>query len=87
MADELIADEIAAHFSGMDDSVALINATVADDTYALAQLGSNTEVNLMVIRNADHLEIQATKDWYAASSKSKTSYTAAVAAGKSYVAG
>ena len=32
---ELTADEIAAHFSAMDDSVTLINATVADDTDAL----------------------------------------------------
>ena len=39
------------------------------------------------LRNTDHLEIQAKKDWYAASSKSKTVYTAAVTAGKGYVAG
>jgi hypothetical protein len=87
MADVLTADEIAAHFSAMDDSVALINATVADDSEEIAMWGSAAEVKLMVTRNTDHLEIQATKDWYSDSSKSKTPYTSAVAAGKAYVAG
>jgi hypothetical protein len=86
MADEPTAEEIAAHFSAMDDSVSLINATVADDSEALGQFGSAEEVNLMVTRNTDHLEIQAAKDWYSASRKSKTPYTNAVTAGKAYVA-
>jgi|TARA_Y100000296_G_scaffold77549_1_gene99257 hypothetical protein len=86
MADVLTAEEIAAHFSAMDDSVTLINATVADDTEALEQFGSAAEVKLMVTRNTDHLEIQAAKDWYSDSSKSKTPYTNAVTAGKAYVA-
>ena len=86
MADEPTAEEIAAHFSAMDDSVTLINATVADDSEALGQFGSAAEVKLMVTRNTDHLEIQAAKDWYSASSKSKTPYTDAVTAGKAYVA-
>jgi hypothetical protein len=84
---ELTADEIAAHFSAMDDSVTLINATVADDTNALSQFGTAAEVKLMVTRNTDHLEVQAAKDWYSDSSKSKTTYTDAVTAGKAYVAG
>jgi hypothetical protein len=88
MADEEpTADEIAQHFSAMDDSVTLINATVADDTDALNQFGTAAEVKLMVTRNTDHLEIQAAKDWYSDSSKSKTPYTDAVTAGKAYVAG
>ena len=88
MADqELTADEIAAHFSAMDDSVTLINATIADDSDALAQFGSAAEVKLMVTRNTDHLELQATHSWYSDSSKSKTPYTNAVTAGKAYVAG
>ena len=86
MADVLTAEEIAAHFSAMDDSVDLINATVADDTEALDMFGSAAEVKLMVTRNTDHLEIQAAKDWYSDSSKSKTPYTNAVTAGKAYVA-
>tara|TARA_R100001132_G_C3205671_1_gene50949 strand:- start:235 stop:498 length:264 start_codon:yes stop_codon:yes gene_type:complete len=87
MADELTADEIAAHFSAMDDSVTLINATVADDTDALEMYGDAAEVKLMVTRNTDHLEIQAATDWYSDSSKTKTPYTGAVTAGKAYVAG
>ena len=85
MADELTADEIAAHFSAMDDSVTLINATVADDSEELAMHGSAAEVKLMVTRNTDHLELQATHSWYSDSSKSKTPYTNAVTAGKTYV--
>ena len=84
---EPTADEIAAHFSAMDDSVNLINATIADDTDALVSFGTADEVKLMVTRNTDHLEIQAAEDWYSDSSKSKTTYTDAVTAGKAYVAG
>ena len=87
MADELTADEIAAHFSAMDDSVTLINATIADDTDALKIYNDAAGVKEMVTRNTDHLEHQATKDWYSDSSKSKTPYTNAVTAGKAYVAG
>ncbi len=87
MADELTAEEIAAHFSAMDDSVTLINATVADDSDALEMHGNVAEVKLMVTRNTDHLELQATHSWYSDSSKSKTPYTNAVTAGKAYVAG
>ena len=77
--------EIAAHFSAMDDSVNLINSTVADDTYALNVYGDADEVKLMITRNTDHLEIQAAKDWYSDSSNSKTSYDNAVVIGKAYV--
>ena len=87
MADELTADEIAAHFSAMDDSVTLINATVADDTDALEMFGDAAGVKEMITRNTDHLELQAETDWYKASSKTKTPYTNAVTAGKAYVAG
>jgi elongation factor P hydroxylase len=86
MLDAPTEAEIAAHFSAMDDSVTLINATVADDTEALLIYGNDAEVKLMVTRNTDHLEIQAAKDWYSDSSNSKTSYTNAVTAGKAYVA-
>ena len=87
MADTPTVAEIAAHFSAMDDSVTLINATAADDADALAMYGSAAEVKLMVTRNTDHLELQATHSWYSDSSKSKTPYTGAVTAGKAYVAG
>ena len=87
MADTPTAAQIAAHFSAMDDSVTLINATVADDTEALSVFGTADEVKLMITRNTDHLELQATHSWYSDSSKSKTPYTNAVTAGKAYVAG
>ena len=86
MPDTPTEAEIAAHFSAMDDSVTLINETVADDTEALLICGDADEVKLMVTRNTDHLEIQAGKDWYSDSSNSKTPYIEAVAAGKAYVA-
>jgi hypothetical protein len=85
-ARDRLANEIAQHFSAMDDSVALVNATVADDTDALGVYGTAFEVGLMVLRNTDHLEIQAATDWYAASSVDKTPYSEAVTAGKAYVA-
>ena len=85
MDDELTADEIAAHFSAMDDSVNLINETVADDTDALARCGSAAEVKLMITRNTDHLEIQLDKDWAKDDSRDKSSYTDAIDAGKEYV--
>jgi hypothetical protein len=79
--------EIAQHFSAMDDSVNLIAAIVEDDARFVNQDRDGAEgVKLMVTRNTDHLEIQAAKDWYSASSNSKTSYENAVAIGKAYVA-
>ena len=87
MTDTPTESEIAAHFSAMDDSVTLINSTVADDADALDMYGNADEVKLMVTRNTDHLEIQAAKDWYSDSSVNKTPYTSAVTAGKDYVAG
>ena len=85
MADELTADEIAAHFAALDDSVTLINATIADDTDALKMYGDAAEVKLMMTRNTDHLEIQKETAWYKASAKTK--YTKAITDGKAYVAG
>ena len=80
------AAEIDAHFSAMDDSVNLINATVADDSDALEMHSTAEEVNLMVTRNTGHLELQLGRDWAMADSRSKISYTDAVTAGKAYVA-
>ena len=84
--DNPTAAQINAHFSAMDDSVNLINATVADDSDALATQTAE-EVKRMVTRNTDHLELQLSKDWAIADNRSKTSYTDAITAGKSYVAG
>jgi len=88
MLDTPTEAEIAAHFAAMDDSVELINKIVTDDTNPADPLRTAwtvAEVKLMVTRNTDHLEIQAAKDWYAESSKDKSSYDDAVAVGKAYV--
>ena len=86
MPDAPTEEEIAAHFSAMDDSVTLINATVADDTEALQMCRTAAEVKRMIASNTGHLELQATKDWYSESNNNKTPYTNAVTAGKAYVA-
>ena len=84
MPDTPTTEEINAHFSAMDDSVDLINSTVADDTDALSTQTAE-EVKEMVTRNTDHLELQLGKDWAVNDSRSKTSYTDAITAGKAYV--
>tara|TARA_R100000306_G_C4347093_1_gene128174 strand:+ start:210 stop:473 length:264 start_codon:yes stop_codon:yes gene_type:complete len=87
MSEELTAEEIAAHFSAMDDSVNLINATVADDADALGTYSSAEEVKLMMKRNTDHLEIQLVKDWATEDSRDKSSYTDAITTGVNYING
>ena len=88
MSKELTAEEINAHFSAMDDSVNLINDTIADDTQALeSAMGSAEEVKLMMKRNTDHLELQLDKDWAVADSRDKSSYTDAITTGVNYING
>ena len=88
MAEELTAEEINAHFKAMDDSVNLINDTIADDTQALeSAMGSAEEVKLMMKRNTDHLELQLDKDWAVADSRDKTSYPDAITTGVNYING
>ena len=87
MSEEITAEEINAHFSAMDDSVTLINDTIADNTDALEMFGSEEEVKLMVKRNTDHLELQLDKDWATEDSRDKSSYTDAITAGVNYING
>ena len=87
MSEELTAEEINAHFSAMDDSVTLINDTIADNTDALEMFGSEEEVKLMMKRNTDHLELQLDKDWATEDSRDKSSYTDAITAGVNYING
>ena len=87
MSEELTAEDITAHFSAMDDSVNLITNTIADDADALEMFGSAEEVNLMMKRNTDHLELQLDKDWAVADSRDKSSYTDAITAGVNYING
>ena len=87
MSEELTAEEINGHFSAMDDSVNLINDTIADDSDALKQFGTAEEVKIMLKRNTDHLEIQLVKDWATEDSRDKSSYTDAITAGVNYING
>jgi hypothetical protein len=87
MSEEITAEEINQHFSAMDDSVNLITNTIADDADALEMFGSAEEVNLMMKRNTDHLELQLDKDWAVADSRDKSSYTDAITAGLNYING
>ena len=86
MVDTPSPEQITQHFSAMTDSVTLINNTIADDSEALRNLVNASEVNLMITRNTDHLELQLSKDWAKDDSRDKTSYTDAITAGKNYVA-
>tara|TARA_R110001606_G_scaffold325816_1_gene472547 strand:- start:22 stop:285 length:264 start_codon:yes stop_codon:yes gene_type:complete len=87
MSEELTAEEINAHFSAMDDSVNLINDTIADDTDALEMFGSVEGAKEMMKRNTDHLELQLDKDWATEDSRDKSSYTDAITAGVNYING
>ena len=87
MSEELTAEEINAHFSAMDDSVNLINNTIADDTDALEMFGSAEGAKEMMKRNTDHLELQLDKDWATEDSRDKSSYTDAITVGVNYING
>jgi hypothetical protein len=87
MSEELTAEDINQHFSAMDDSVNLINDTIADDTQALEIYNDVEGVKAMMKRNTDHLELQLDKDWAVADSRDKSSYTDAITAGVNYING
>jgi len=87
MSEELTAEEINGHFSAMDDSVNLINDTIADDSDALEMFDSAEGVKEMMKRNTDHLELQLDKDWAVADNRDKSSYTDAITAGVNYING
>jgi hypothetical protein len=87
MSEELTVEQINAHFSAMDDSVNLINDTIADNTNALEMFGSEEGVKEMIKRNTDHLELQLDKDWATEDSRDKSLYTDAITAGLAYIAG
>ena len=87
MSEEITAEEINQHFSAMDDSVNLINNTIADDTQALDIYNDVEGVKAMMKRNTDHLELQLVKDWATEDSRDKSSYTDAITAGVNYING
>ena len=87
MSEELTAEDINQHFSAMDDSVNLINNTIADDAQALKIYNDAEGVKAMMKRNTDHLELQLVKDWATEDSRDKSSYTNAITAGVNYING
>tara|TARA_R100000353_G_scaffold172879_2_gene138635 strand:+ start:1003 stop:1284 length:282 start_codon:yes stop_codon:yes gene_type:complete len=88
---------VAQVLSAADDSVALINdinTNGTDSTYIPSNF-SQDEINEMVQRNVDHLEIilayapvdnQDDTPDVAGSSDDKSSYTSAITTGKAYIA-
>ena len=70
--------------SAADDSVSLING-VNDGSWDIANMEQG-EINDMVQRNVDHLEIILAYEEVVADSSDKSSYTDAVATGKAYIA-
>ena len=91
-----MAQTVSEVLTKATDSVTLINAINTDASAVDAVAGMNqTEINEIVQRNVDHLEIvlayapvdsdDDTPD-VAGSSDDKTSYTAAITTGKAYIA-
>lgn len=74
-------EQIAQHYKAMGDSVALINAVIAD-----AQMAGETQEakNDCVDRNVRHLEIMLTKDFW--TDEDMADVNAAIVAGKAYLA-
>jgi len=69
--------------SAADDSVSLINS-VNDGSWDTG-LMEQSEINDMVQRNVDHLEIILAYEEVVADSSDKSSYTDAVSTGKAYI--
>ncbi len=69
--------------SAADDSVDLINR-VNDGSWNVEGLEQN-EINDMVQRNVDHLEIILAYEEVVADSSDKSSYTDAISTGESYI--
>jgi hypothetical protein len=90
-----MAQTVSEVLTAATDSVTLINAINTDASAVDAVAGMNqTEINEVVQRNVDHLEIvlayapvdsdDDTPD-VAGSSDDKTSYTTAISTGKAYI--
>ena len=91
-----MAHTVNSILAGATDSVTLINSINTDSLLEGAADGmTQAEINEMVQRNVDHLEIILTyapvdaeddRPDVAGSSVDKTSYTTAIATGKAYIA-
>ena len=80
-------EQIAVFFHSMDVSANRINNCVADDAeFLLENHNDAAETKNDMQRNVDHIENLMSTDWYKDSSKDKSLYVSAVAAGKNYIA-
>ena len=81
---------VAEVLSAADDSVIVINDinTNGSDSEYVAEGSTQEEINDMVQRNVDHLEIilAYTDPDVAGSSEDKSSYTSAITTGNAYIA-
>jgi len=78
--DELTAEQIAQHYTGMGHSVDLINAIIA----GTIERNSAEERQDCVNRNVEYLEIMVAKDFW--TDEDMTAADAAITAGKAYAA-
>ena len=81
MTDTPTADKIAAHYTAMGHSVALITDIIAGDAMADDDAA---ERQGCVDRNTQHLELMVVKDYW--TDESMTAANAAVTAGNGYTA-
>ena len=76
--------DVTQILSAADDSVSLING-VNDGSWDVEGF-EQSDINDMVQRNVDHLEIILAYEEVVADSSDKSSYTDAVATGQAYIA-
>ena len=81
MTDTPTTEEIAAHYTAMGDSVALITDVIAGNAMADDDAADRQGC---VDRNVEHLEIMVAKDYW--TNESMTATNAAITAGNGYTA-
>jgi len=81
MSEDRTAEECAADFMAMGDSISLITAIIAGDSMADEEAADRQDC---VDRNVAHLEIMKAKDDWG--SESFTATDSAISAGKGYTA-
>ena len=81
MTDTITTEEIAAHYTAMGHSVALITDVIAGNAMADDDAADRQDC---VDRNTQHLEIMVAKDYW--TSESMTATNAAITAGNGYTA-
>jgi len=77
--DEITAEQIAQHYTGMGHSVDLINAIIAGEAMADYDAAEKQDC---IDRNVEHLEIMVAKDFW--TDEDMTAVNAAITAGQAY---